>query len=126
VISARLRRPNPSAEAVVIAWAGGLLHAAQATRALGVLGQPRAADGDPDAVGAAFAAAIAGLRQHSTPYHLAHGLLDHAAYLAARGDTEAAAAAAGEAAGIAARLGCQPLADRADTTPSARPRTTAS
>jgi hypothetical protein len=30
------------------------------------------------------------------------------------------------AAGIAARLGCQPLADRADTTPSARPPTTAS
>ena len=44
-----------------------------------------AADGDPDA-GAAFAAAITGLRQHSTPYHLAHGLLDHAAYLAAHGD----------------------------------------
>ena len=39
-----------------------------------------AAGGDPDA-GAAFAAAIAGLRQHSTPYHLAHGLLDHAAHL---------------------------------------------
>ena len=84
-----------------------------------------AAGGDPDA-GPAFAAAIDGLRQHSTPYHLAHGLLDHAAHLAARGDAEAALAAAGEAAGIAARLGCQPLADRADITPSARPRTTAS
>ena len=84
-----------------------------------------AAAGDPDA-GPAFAAAIDGLRQYSTPYHLAHGLLDHAAHLAARGDAEAAAAAAGEAAGIAARLGCQPLIDRADTTPSARPRTTAS
>ena len=45
-----------------------------------------AADGDPVA-GAAFAAAITGLRQHSTPYHLAHGLLDHAAHLAAHGDT---------------------------------------
>ena len=44
-----------------------------------------AAGGDPDA-GPAFAAAITGLRQHSTPYHLAHGLLDHAAHLAARGD----------------------------------------
>ena len=79
-----------------------------------------------DSGDSAFAAAITGLRQHSTPYHLAHGLLDHAAHLAACGDAEAAAAAAGEAAGIAARLGCQPLADRADTTPSARPRTTAS
>jgi hypothetical protein len=41
VVSARLRRPDPSPEAVVIAWAGGLLHARQAARALDVLGQPR-------------------------------------------------------------------------------------
>ena len=82
-----------------------------------------AAAADP-AAGPAFAAAITGLRQHSTPYHLAHGLLDHAAHLAARGDAEAAAAAAGEAAGIAARLGCQPLLDRAETTgpPGRAPR----
>jgi class 3 adenylate cyclase/predicted ATPase len=84
------------------------------------------ADRDPDAADAAFTAAIAGLRQHSTPYHLAHGLLDHAARLAARGDTEAAAAATGEAAGIAQRLGCQPLLDRAETTRPARPRSTTS
>ena len=84
-----------------------------------------AAAADP-AAGPAFAAAITGLRQHSTPYHLAHGLLDHAAHLAARGDAEAAAAAAGEAAGIAARLGCQPLLDRAEITRPARPRTAAS
>jgi hypothetical protein len=85
-----------------------------------------AAAADPDAAGAAFADAVAGLRQHSTPYHLAHGLLDHAAHLAARGDTEAAAAAVGEAAGIARRLGCQPLLDRAETIQPARPRTAAS
>jgi hypothetical protein len=84
-----------------------------------------AAGGDPDP-GPAFAAAISGLRELSTPYHLAHGLLDHAAHLAAHGDAEAAAAAADEAAGIAARLGCQPLAHRAETIQSARPRTTAS
>jgi predicted ATPase len=84
-----------------------------------------AADGDQDA-GPAFAAAVAGLRQHSTPYHLAHGLLDHAAYLAARGDTKAAAAATGEAAGIARRLGCLPLAARAETTQPARSRAAAS
>jgi len=84
-----------------------------------------AAGGDPDA-DPAFAAAIDGLRQHSTPYHLAHGLLDHAAHLAACGDTEASSAAADEAAGIAGRLGCQPLIDRADTIQPARPRTTAS
>ena len=48
IISARLRRPDPSPEAVIIAWAGGLLHARQATRALDVLGLPQAADDDPD------------------------------------------------------------------------------
>jgi hypothetical protein len=37
------------------------------------------AEADP-ATGAGFTAAIVGLRQHSTPYHLAHGLLDHAEY----------------------------------------------
>ena len=84
-----------------------------------------AADGTPEA-GAAFAAAITGLRQHSTPYHLAHGLLDHAGYLTRLDDAEAAAAAIGEAAGIARRLGCQPLLDRAETIQPARPRTAAS
>jgi class 3 adenylate cyclase/predicted ATPase len=84
-----------------------------------------AADDDPDAAAAAFTAAIKGLRQHSTPYHLAHGLLDHAAHLTARGEAEAATAAAGEARGIAQRLGCQPLTDRADTIQPARPRTAA-
>jgi hypothetical protein len=48
VVSARLRRADPSPEAVIIAWAGGLLHARQAARALGVLGLPQAASGDPD------------------------------------------------------------------------------
>ena len=89
------------------------------------LARARLAASDSDA-GPAFAAAIAGLRQHSTPYHLGHGLLDHAAYLAARGEAEAAAAAIDEAAGIAARLDCQPLADRAETTRSARSGTAAS
>ena len=84
-----------------------------------------AADGKQEA-GAAFAAAITGLRQHSTPYHLAHGLLDQAGYLTRLDDAEAAAAAIGEAAGIARRLGCQPLLDRAETTQPARPRIAAS
>jgi hypothetical protein len=83
-----------------------------------------AADGGPD-TGAAFAAAVAGLRQRSTPYHLAHGLLDHAEHLLRTGDDQAAAAAAGEARGIAGRLRCQPLLDRADTIQAARPRTAA-
>ena len=84
-----------------------------------------AADGGPDA-GAAFAAAITGLRQHSTPYHLAHRLLDHAGHLTRLGDTGAAETATAEARGIAGRLGCQPLLDRADTIQPASPRTAAS
>jgi hypothetical protein len=45
---ARLQRPDPSPEAVIIAWAGGLLHARQAARALGVLDLPQPASDDPD------------------------------------------------------------------------------
>jgi class 3 adenylate cyclase/predicted ATPase len=84
-----------------------------------------ATDAGPD-VGAAFAAVVSGLRQHSTPYHLAHGLLDHAERLLHVGDDEAARAAIGEAVGIAQRLRCQPLLDRADTIQPTRPRTAAS
>ncbi len=74
-----------------------------------------AADGDPAAAAGAFTAAIAGLRDRGTPYHLAHGLLDHAEYLARQGDTDPATAAVDEARRIARRLGCRPLLDRADT-----------
>lgn len=74
----------------------------------------------------AEAAAITGLRQHATPYHLAHGLLDQAAHLLRTGDAEAATAATGEARGIAERLRCQPLLDRAATTEPATPRAAAS
>ena len=76
----------------------------------------------------AFAAAIVGLCQHftPTPYHLAHGLLDHAEHLLRLGDDEAARAASGEAHSIATRLRCQPLLDRAETIQPASPRTAAS
>jgi class 3 adenylate cyclase/predicted ATPase len=84
-----------------------------------------ASDDDPGA-GAVFTAAIAGLRERSTPYHLAQGVLDHAEHLLRTGDDEAAAAAIDEARGIAQRLGCQPLLDRADTTQPARTRAAAS
>ena len=77
-----------------------------------------ATGGDP-AAAAPFAAAISGLRELSTPYHLAHGLLDHAGYLTRLGDAQAAAAAIGEARDIAGHLRCQPLLDRAaDVTPA--------
>ena len=70
-------------------------------------------------------AAISGLRELSTPYHLAHGLLDQAQYLTARADAEAAEQAIAEARGIAERLGCQPLLDRAAGITPARPRSRA-
>jgi hypothetical protein len=71
-----------------------------------------ASEGD-QAAAAAFAAAITHLREHGTPYHLGHGLLDHAQYLRGRGDAEAAALIVEEARDIGRRLRCQPLLDRA-------------
>ena len=77
-----------------------------------------AGDGDGSAA-AAFTAAIKSLRELSTPYHLAHGLLDYVEYLLvsddarAVGATGAAEAAIEEARDIAGRLRCQPLLDRA-------------
>jgi class 3 adenylate cyclase/tetratricopeptide (TPR) repeat protein len=73
-------------------------------------------DGHPEAA-EMFASAISGLRERSTPYHLAHGLLDYARYL----DSEAAEAAVSEAREIAARLRCQPLLDRAADLTRTRP-----
>ena len=65
---------------------------------------------------------LARLRQRSTLHHLAHGLVGHAQYLIRLGDIEAAETAIGEASGIAARLRCQPLLDRAADLPCAEPR----
>jgi class 3 adenylate cyclase/tetratricopeptide (TPR) repeat protein len=79
-----------------------------------------AAGSGADGAAAAFTAAIASLRELSSPYHLAHGLLDHAGYLRRAGDPAAAAAAIEEARAIASRLRCQPLLDRAEAlTPAA-------
>ena len=61
-----------------------------------------------------FDVAIDALRSMSTPFHLAHGLLDHAAFLIERGETESADLAIGEARVVADRLGCRPLLARAD------------
>ena len=81
--------------------------------------------GSDPAAGASFAAAITGLRERSTPYHLAHGLLDHAQHLLRLGDSDAAELAVAEARHIARGLRCQPLLDRADAIEPARPRTPA-
>jgi class 3 adenylate cyclase/tetratricopeptide (TPR) repeat protein len=72
--------------------------------------------------GAGFEAAIAGLRERGTPYHLAHGLLDHAEHLIRRADADAASLAVDEARDIGRRLRCQPLLDRADALDRAQPR----
>jgi class 3 adenylate cyclase/tetratricopeptide (TPR) repeat protein len=78
-------------------------------------------DGD-QAAAAAFASAITSLREQSTPYHLAQGLLDHAEHLTRLGDDEAAALAIGEASDIAHSLRCQPVLDRAADVTPAQPR----
>jgi class 3 adenylate cyclase len=83
-----------------------------------------AANGDP-AADQALADAVAGLRAHGTPYHLAHALLDHAEYLLGQGDTGAAEAAIAEVRAIAERLRCQPLLDRAERIASATVRASA-
>jgi class 3 adenylate cyclase len=75
-----------------------------------------------EAAPAAFAAAVDGLRKQGTPYHLAHGLLDHAQHQIKHGDGQAAALAIDEARAIGRRLRCQPLLDRADATEQAQPR----
>ena len=99
-------------------------HLAPMLRAERDLARARLAAGDDDqAAAASFAAAVGGLRELSTPYHLAHGLLDHAQHLTRRGDAEAAEAAIAEARAIAGHLHCQPLLDRAADMPSEKPRT---
>jgi class 3 adenylate cyclase/predicted ATPase len=101
-------------------------HLAPMLRAERDLVQARlAAHKGDQAAAASFAAAIADLREHSTPYHLAHGLLDQAQHLSRAGDAEAAAAATDEARVIGRQLGCQPLLDRADAMEPAKTRTRA-
>ena len=63
----------------------------------------------------AFRDAVLALRQVASPYHLAHGLLDHAARLTQSSDHAGARAAIDEARAIAARLRCPPLIRRADS-----------
>jgi len=89
-------------------------HLAAMLRAERDLARARLASQDDETAPAAFASAVASLRAHGSPYHLAHGLLDHARYQLSRGDADAAAQVIGEARAIGRRLRCQPLLDRAD------------
>jgi class 3 adenylate cyclase/predicted ATPase len=89
-------------------------HVAPMLRAERDLARARLAARDGDKSAAAdFAAAITHLRERGTPYHLAHGLLDHAEYLIRIGAADAAASAVDEARTIGSRLACQPLLNRA-------------
>ena len=98
-------------------------HLAPMLRAERDLARARLAASDADqGASAAFAAAIIGLREQSTPYHLAYGLLDHAGHLTRQDDAEAAGLAIDEARAIGRRLRCQPLLDRADDIKEAEPR----
>jgi hypothetical protein len=56
-----------------------------------------------------FAAAIATMRTRSTPYHLAHGLLDYAEHLASLGRAGDGSPFIEEARTIGERLGAGPL-----------------
>ena len=67
---------------------------------------------DPDA-GLVFESAIQTFRQLGSPFHLAVGLLDHAEYMAAVGETDTALGLAAEADSIAQRLGAKPVIERA-------------
>jgi class 3 adenylate cyclase/predicted ATPase len=67
-----------------------------------------------------FTEALADLRKRSTPYHLAHGLLDYADYLIGTGERGAADALITEAREIGERLGAGPLVHRAEAMSTAR------
>ena len=98
-------------------------HLAPMLRAERDLVRARLAEHDgKQATAESFAAAISGLRQLSTPYHLAQGLLDQAQHLRRTDDAEAAEVAIDEARSIARQLGCQPLLDRADAMEPAKTR----
>ena len=73
----------------------------------------RLADDGEDA-GADFDAAIAALRKVGSPFNLAHGLLDQAAYLFRCGDSDQATALVDEARVTAERLRAGPLLARAE------------
>ena len=79
-------------------------------RAENDLARARAQAGAGDLhAGRAFSEAVAAQRRAASPYRLAWGLLDHAAFLARTGQAAAARAAAREAQAIARRLRCSPL-----------------
>ena len=82
-------------------------------RAERALARARLADanGDPGAA-AAYDGAVVALRQATSPYHLAHGLLDHAEHLIRTDDRDGALLLQDEARTIVEQLHAQLLLDR--------------
>jgi hypothetical protein len=74
---------------------------------------------------ALFIAAIAGLRERGTPYHLAHGLLDYAAFLTAAGRRDDAAPLVDEARRIGEELGAALVLRRVESAAPAAVSSTA-
>ena len=96
-------------------------HLAPLVRAERALARARLSRHDDDQTTESFAAAISSLREQGTPYHLAHGLLDHAQHLLWLRNTDVAALAIEEARSIANGLRCKPLLDRAGTATLTQP-----
>jgi hypothetical protein len=71
-----------------------------------------AREGEPAAAGL-FESATAALRDARTPFHLAHGLLDHAAFLRRHGRSDEAEVLVDEAGSIGRGLRAEPLVARA-------------
>jgi tetratricopeptide (TPR) repeat protein len=86
---------------------GQLGHLVGAERALCIARLAATSNDDADAL---FRDAVAELRAKSTPFHLAHGLLDYAEYLGAQSET--GTALVDEAREIGARLGAASVLDR--------------
>jgi hypothetical protein len=72
-----------------------------------------AASADDPAASELYPAAIAALRDHSSPYHLTEGLLDFAEFLTSTDNASSSGPLIDEAEQIAARLGARPLTTRA-------------
>jgi hypothetical protein len=103
VADAVLERARPSAEAVVLAWAGGALHARQADRALQVLDASRQ-DGDPRVIRAGSLARLSGPPDAGLRLQVAAITLADRRALAAAVLEEAARLAADPDAGPAERV----------------------
>lgn len=123
VITSRLQRPQPSAEAVAVAWAGGLVHVRQAERMVGALGVSHNA-GDVDLLRLGPLVRLADPASPRLADHVLAIASTVRVALAARILDEALSLAAEETAGLVDRVAALQAAHRvrADTPAGARTR----